>query len=357
MKKQVLTLLAGMVLGMALVSGGYAAANTVLTAKPTTQAFYVNGQKVEFEAYSIHNNNFVKLRDIGEAVDFGVDYDGATNSVYLDPNAHYQKEVTQPAQPTPAPTSAPAPAGEYTISADHWSREDFSQQANPAVFTGVYDRALYNAIRQTLVDGGAGSIPAYTMVAQGADYSAVKNLIGRLSGMTRYEHYVPKGFTNYWQYPSYFAVSASVPENYLDAVSFIQPVVAHVNQLSSDREKVTFLNDYLCTLLVYDRTATAGIAQTFAPHGDELRAACGSYAVAFKFLCEAAEIPCFTISTSNHVWNMAYADDQWLHVDVSTNDATHSHTMLLYETYPNHVDNAPEATAFLKELLVPGSTK
>lgn len=93
MKKQVFTLLAGMVLGMALISGGYAAANTVLTAKPTSQTFYVNGQKVEFEAYSIHNNNFVKLRDIGEAVDFGVTYDAATNSVYIDPNAHYQKEV------------------------------------------------------------------------------------------------------------------------------------------------------------------------------------------------------------------------------------------------------------------------
>ena len=28
----------------------------------------------------------------------------------------------------------------YTIGADHWSREDFSQEANPEVFTGVYSR-------------------------------------------------------------------------------------------------------------------------------------------------------------------------------------------------------------------------
>lgn len=46
MKKQVLTLLAGMALGMVLLSGGSAAASTVLTAKPTTQTFFVNGQKV-----------------------------------------------------------------------------------------------------------------------------------------------------------------------------------------------------------------------------------------------------------------------------------------------------------------------
>ena len=33
------------------------------------------------------------------------------------------------------------------------------------------------------------------------------------------------------------------------------------------------------------------------------------------------------------------------------------HYMLLQETYPNHPDRAPEQTAFLKELFVPGSTK
>ena len=97
MRQKILTLLTGAVLGMALVSGGYAAANTVLTASPTTQTFYVNGQKVEFEAYAIHGNNFVKLRDIGQAVDFSVTYDGATNSVHIDPNAPYQEEAKQAA--------------------------------------------------------------------------------------------------------------------------------------------------------------------------------------------------------------------------------------------------------------------
>lgn len=353
MKKQLLTLLAGMALGMALLSGGYAAASTALTAKPSSQAIYVNGQQVQFEAYSIHGNNFVKLRDIGKAVDFGVTYDGSTNSVHIDPGAPYQEETPQPVQPTPTP----APAGEYTISADHWSREDFSQQANPAVFTGVYDRALYNTIRQTLVDGGAGSAPAYTMVAQGADYSAVAQLLGRMNGVTRYEHYVPENFTNYWQYLNYFAVSAKVPENFLPAVDYIQPVINHVNQLGSDREKVTYLNDYLCTLLAYDPNKTAGIPQAFASRSGELEAACGSYAEAFRFLCEAASVPCISVRSSSHAWNLVYADGQWLYVDVTVNDNTNSHTALLRESYPRHTDREPAATAFLKELLVPGSTK
>ena len=59
------------------------------------------------EAYSIHGNNFVKLRDIGQAVDFGVEYDPATNSVHIDPNSSYQEEVKQgeqtPGLPPPPP--------------------------------------------------------------------------------------------------------------------------------------------------------------------------------------------------------------------------------------------------------------
>ncbi len=68
---------------------------------------------------------------------------------------------------TAALLAAPAQAAEYhpqtpepyTISADHWSREDFSQEANPEVFTGVYSRELYNAIRQTMVDGTSDTAP------------------------------------------------------------------------------------------------------------------------------------------------------------------------------------------------------
>ena len=89
----------GILAGLAL-SGPAAQAADYLQAKPSSQPVYVDGQKVEMEAYFIHGNNFVKLRDIGKAVDFGVAYDAATNSVRIDPNAHYQEEV-----PTPAPST------------------------------------------------------------------------------------------------------------------------------------------------------------------------------------------------------------------------------------------------------------
>ena len=257
--------------------------------------------------------------------------------------------------------SVPAHAAEaqpepYTISAAQWSREDFSQDANPDVFTATYDRALYNAIRQTLVDGTSDTAPAYTMVGD-SEYSAVKNLLARMEGVVRYEHHVPENFTNYWKYLDYFAVSAAMPENYQAPFDFIQPIITEMSELDTDSEKVEYLNDYLCTLLAYKKGKTAGVTRTFTQHSGELQAACGSYARAFKFLCGAAGIPCFTISTSNHTWNMVYADGQWLHVDVSANDLYHRPYILLTETVEGRTDRAPEQTAFLKELFVPGSTK
>ena len=256
-----------------------------------------------------------------------------------------------PAQAAEAPQPEP-----YTISADHWSREDFSQEANPSVFTGAYSRELYNAIRQTMVDGTSEN-PAYTMVSKGDDYSAVKNLIGRMEGVLRYEHHVPRNFTDYWRYLDYFAVSAEMPENYQAPLDFIQSALDHAGTLATDRERVEAFNDYIRTLLAYQKGKTAGVTQTFAPHAGELKAACGSYARALKFLCAAADIPCFTVSSKTHTWNLVYVDGQWIHVDVSANDLSGRNGLLLVESYQTGKDQAPEATAFLKELFVPGSTK
>ena len=104
-KREAIFMGIGILAGLALSGPAAQAATAALTATPSHQTFYVDGQKVEFEAYSIHGNNFVKLRDIGEAVDFGVTYDGKTNSVYIDPDAHYEQEVTPPAQTTTSPST------------------------------------------------------------------------------------------------------------------------------------------------------------------------------------------------------------------------------------------------------------
>ena len=94
----------GILAGLAL-SGPAAQAADYLTARPTTQTFYLEGERIELTAYLIGGSNYVRLRDIGRAADFGVAYDAATNSVYIDPGAHYEQEVTTPAQAQTSPST------------------------------------------------------------------------------------------------------------------------------------------------------------------------------------------------------------------------------------------------------------
>ena len=73
---------------------------TGATAKPTDQRITVDGKEVSMTAYKIKGNNYVKLRDIGKTINFGVSFNMATKAVSIDPNGTY-------VEPTPStPTAA-----------------------------------------------------------------------------------------------------------------------------------------------------------------------------------------------------------------------------------------------------------
>lgn len=62
-------------------------------AKISDQKITVDGVQVSMTAYQIGGNNYVKLRDIGKQVDFGVGYDSATASVRIDTDAPYTEST------------------------------------------------------------------------------------------------------------------------------------------------------------------------------------------------------------------------------------------------------------------------
>ena len=101
-KREAIFMGIGILAGLAL-SGPAAQAATEITAKPSTQPIYVDGQRISMTAYNISGNNYVRLRDIGSAVDFGVTYDAATNSVYIDSAQPYREEL---------PAASPGPTEE-----------------------------------------------------------------------------------------------------------------------------------------------------------------------------------------------------------------------------------------------------
>ena len=135
----------GILTGITLC-GPAAQAADYLKATISSQPIYVNGQRVQMEAYSIHGNNFVKLRDIGQAVDFGVEYDPATNSVHIDPNSSYQEEVKQGEQTPASPSAAPS--------------EEAVQAAIKALKTVYPSGTVYPAPYRSTSNGPYGSTPS-----------------------------------------------------------------------------------------------------------------------------------------------------------------------------------------------------
>ena len=90
-KREVIFMGIGILAGLTL-SGPAAQAADYLTARPSAQTFYIDGQQTPLTAYLIGGSNYVRLRDVGRAVDFGVTYDAVTNSVYIDSTQPYQEE-------------------------------------------------------------------------------------------------------------------------------------------------------------------------------------------------------------------------------------------------------------------------
>lgn len=79
----------GVFTGAALF-GGVTAVAAGIVAEPSWSPIYVDGQQVQMTAYNIGGNNYVKLRDIGKAVDFNVYFQGG---VQVDSKAPYTGEA------------------------------------------------------------------------------------------------------------------------------------------------------------------------------------------------------------------------------------------------------------------------
>ena len=105
-KKNILMASACIVLGMALAGPAAQAAEAFLKAYPSTHTMYLDGQQVELEAYTINGSNYVRLRDVGEAVGFNVYWDSAAGAVQIDSDAPYTGQP--PAAETAASTDLDA---------------------------------------------------------------------------------------------------------------------------------------------------------------------------------------------------------------------------------------------------------
>ncbi len=66
--------------------------STVKTATTTTAKIFLNSKEVFLTAYNIDGNNYFKLRDLGESLNFGVDWNASLNTIQISSSKGYTPE-------------------------------------------------------------------------------------------------------------------------------------------------------------------------------------------------------------------------------------------------------------------------
>ena len=115
MKKQIFTMLTGLLIGAAL-TGGSAAVAAGIMAERSHHRVVVDGKEVQMEAYVINGNNYVKLRDMGKTVGFEVFWDSDAKCVQVKSGIPYTGEAPAKAEPD-KPVSQPESAAPADVDA------------------------------------------------------------------------------------------------------------------------------------------------------------------------------------------------------------------------------------------------
>ena len=319
------------------------------------QDIYINGSKAEMTAINYNNNNYVKLRDIAKALNIEITYDAETNSVSINTDKPYVEEKPKSTQ----------------IDGNSYAREDFSQKANPDIFNEVYTRDAYNAIRQSIVDikeitqntDKNGYNPKYTYAHfvdekatvsnSGETIEAMKSVTASMFGYYNFSFGYEPTIRNLYEYPGYRICKIQIHKHFESANKATDSFIAEISNLT-DREKVKRIADYICDRVAYKNENVAGINKVFIGT-PPVNAVCGTYADAFVYLCQRAEIPCISVVDDIHAWNEVYVDGEWLTTDISYYDVARTDEYLFPKNYPR-ADINKQKTNFAKELLVPGST-
>ena len=121
--------------------------------------FSMNGKPVSIAAYSIGGNNYVKLRDVSELVGFGVDFNAASQVVYLSANGETYQEYLANRQAEYAAQQTADEAQKQAQAAEQVARDEQSRMKSDAEL-----RALaMEVIELTNAERAKVGLPAYTV--------------------------------------------------------------------------------------------------------------------------------------------------------------------------------------------------
>lgn len=183
---------------------------------------------------------------------------------------------------------------------------------------------------------------------------AMKSVTATMFGYYNFSFGYEPTIKNLYEYPGYRICKVQIHKHFESANSATDNFIAEIKNLS-DREKAKRIADYICDRVVYKDDNVAGINSVFT-ETLPVNGLCGTYANAFVYLCQRADIPCISVKDDVHAWNEVYIDGKWYVADISYYDVSKNNSILFQETYVR-TDIDPQKTNFAKELLVPGSMK
>lgn len=266
-------------------------------ARVTDQRIAVDGIYANMKAYQINGNNYVKLRDIAFQVNFGVDFDNATNRVIISPKLFYGEK------------------------AEGIGNDIYEIIANPS-----------KRPAPTPVDGNAhhGDVVFWYYCLPEEYLPYVQNIAS--SNYAEISMSCDQPFVTFEQEKDVYMtlpLAVSTPEEAEKLESAVETVIVScVRDGMSDYEVAKALHDWL---VLNNRYAEGEYAAGDRPYKQytaygalvDRVSVCEGYAEAYKKLMDRAGIPCELISGwagGPHAWNIVQIDGEWYHVDTTWDD-------------------------------------
>ena len=92
----------------------------------------------------------------------------------------------------------------------------------------------------------------------------------------------------------------------------------------SNRDKIALIHDYIIRNAQYDNAGIDGSSMydSTSAYGCLLEgfSVCSGYSDAMAIFLDRLDIPNLKVSSENHVWNLVYVDNEWLHLDLTWDD-------------------------------------
>lgn len=295
--------------------------STVKAAIPTSSKIYLDDKEVFFTAFNIDGNNYFKLRDLGQSLDFGVGWNASENTVEISSTIGYTPE-----QP-PANTQDVCSAGVCI---------DVDKKNLGLVRIGYLGSSTEKVKVLISKDGNQyiyplktdGVMVGFPLQMGNGDYkiSVLSNI-----GNNQYAYLKTSNISVEIKRPN------DVYLNSIQTISWSSESLAAKKNLSligletDYTKRITLGYDFIVQNILYDFDKISTLTSDYIPIPDKtllaLKGICYDYSSLFAAMKRSEGVPIklvkgySTLVDGYHAWNEVFIDGKWIVVDTTVDAA------------------------------------